>query len=356
MVGEDLMPALADPFPSAAGAAVVLPEGAASAGRGEEVAAVLFAPDSSPVAVHLEDVPALIDEDAHFVWVDLGGYAEDTLRRVGRLLELPRNAVHAALSPWQRPRLTAYTDHFFVSVTVPRLDPRAYRIGASELDLVVGRNVVVSAHKQALPFGDRLQARARQSPDLLRLDSAFMLYLVLDELLAYYEELDRHVQLEMERLEERALHDPSDAFLEDLLRFKRYAFALLQLADQHRALFVAFLRPDFRWVAGEEVEDYFEDLDGRLERLLGSLQGAKEAVTGAFDIYVSQLSHRTNQVIKVLTIVSTVLLPASVLIALFGTTVQGMRTYGPGSFVAMLLCVALVCGIALLVLKRRGWI
>jgi magnesium transporter len=361
VVGEGVFPSL-DPLnsaPAEPGNPVVLAEGPApmvSGGRQEALAVWLFAADHAPYLVPLERAPDLIQDDANFVWVDLSGYDEDTLRRVAALLQLPRHAVHAALSPWQRPRLTVYPDRFFVSVTVPRLDPVRYRVQAGEFDLLVGRNLLVSAHKQALPFGAHLSERARQSPDLVRLDAAFMLYLVLDELLAYDEELDRHLHIEIERLEERALRQPSDSFLEEVLRFKRYAFALYQLVDQHRALFSAFLRPDFRWVAGEEVEDYFEDLEGRLERLLGSLQVAHDASTGAFDLYVSHLSHRTNQIIKVLTVVSTILLPASVLIALSGTTLQGIGTYGATGFVSMLLCVALVCGAVLLIFRRRGWI
>ena len=326
----------------------------------ETVTAWLFQPDQEPVAVDPRDLPALVAVEENFVWVDLSAYAQADLREVSRLLVLHRKAVHAALSPWQRPRLAVYSDHFATSATVARLDAVAYRVQASELDLFVGRNYLVSAHKQPLPFADHLLARARHSPELVRLDAAFMLYVVLDELLAYYEELNEHVQSEIERMEERALRDTSDRFLEDLLHFKRYAFALSQLADQHRAVFAAFLRPDFTWVSGEEVEDYFEDLEGRLARLLDTLTTAKEAVNGAFDIYVSHMSHRTNAVIKLLTIVSTVLFSASIIIGIFGTTIAATlpskALASPAGLVVMLLCIAAVSGGTIVIFRRRGWI
>jgi magnesium transporter len=210
---------------------------------------------------------------------------------------------------------------------------------------------LVTAHKRPLPFADHLATRAHNSPELVAMDASFMLYLVLDETLAYYEVLNRHLQAEVELLEERALRDPTEAFLEHLLRFKRYAYALAQLAEQHRDVFAAFLRPDFPWVAGTEAEEYFRDLEARL---------AREAVVGAFDIDVSHMAHRTNQVIKMLTMVSTIILPATLIISLFGTSigasVHDLPVQTPVGLALMLLCIALVSGGILWLFHRRDWL
>jgi magnesium transporter len=329
-----------------------------SATQASHATAWLFSPDEEPRRVDLTAVPDLATLEKNFVWVDLDGYTEAEFHSVALLLGFHRQAVRAVLADWQRPRLTIYRDHFFTSTTVPHLQSKAFRVDARELDLFVGHNVFVSVHKTPLPFADRLQARVLSSPNLVQFDAPFMLYIVLDELLAYYEELNRRVHADVERMEERALHDSSDNFLEDLLQFKRYAFALSQLADQHREIFAAFLRPDFSWISGEEVEEYFEDLETRLVRLLDLLLSAKDAVNGAFEIYVSHMSHRTNQVIKLLTMVSTVLLPATLIIGIFGTnisvSVQSDKLHTPLGLGLMLLCILLVSGGTLLFFRRRG--
>jgi len=105
----------------------------------------LFRPGQEPTAVAPRDVPELITLDGAVVWVDLPAYDASDLHEIARLLGLHRKAVHAALSPWQRPRLAVYPDHFFTSATIARLDPSAYRVGAGELDLFVGRAYVVSS-------------------------------------------------------------------------------------------------------------------------------------------------------------------------------------------------------------------
>jgi len=156
------------------------------------------------------------------------------------------------------------------------------------------------------------------------------------------------------------LRDTSDRFLEDLVRFKRYAFALSQLADQHRDVLAAFLRPDFHWVSGEEVEEYYQDLLTRLTRLLDLLLQAREAVNGAFDIYVSHMAHRTNQVIRLLTIVSVVLFTASIIVSIFGTTlaatIHDSILATPFGLIVMLACVVIVSGGTLLLFSHRRWI
>lgn len=336
-------------------------EATAVDGQAPVLTAWLFRGDREPERLRkIDALPGLVTDDANFVWVDLSEYAERDVHEVGRALGLHRNAIHAVLSQWHRPTLAVYPDHFMTSATVARLDPSLYRVHAAELDLVAGNNFLVSFHKQPLPFDERVMARARHNPELVRMDAAFMLYIMLDELLAYYEEMERRLQGGIELMEERALRDTSDEFLEHLLHFKRYVFAFFQLVDQHREVFSAFLRPDFHWVCGADVEVYFRDLQSRLARLLDTLLAAREAVNGAFDIYVSNMSHRTNQVIKVLTMVSTVLLPATVIIGLFGANITGSihsSHIGPTAlFLIMLAAIVVVSGGTLWGFRRRGWV
>ena len=319
--------------------------------------ALAFTPGTAPIFVGWDAVVALLTRDDAFVWVDLSEYSAPDLQTVAATLGLHRAVTHAITSPWQRPTLINYERYFFVSATVPRLNTQTFHILAGELDLCVSKQFILSAHKLPLPFMERIVTRAQQGPELVQRDSAYLLYIILDELLAYDEELNRHIQNESELLEEQALSDASDTFLEDLLHFKRYIFGLTELVDQHREIFIAFFRPDFTAVAGEEVEGHFRDLHVRLTHLLSMLNTAKESVNSAFNIYVSHMSHRTNQIIKVLTMVSTLLLPATLIVALFGATVQNeLPGLHPIWFWLMLLSIIALCGIILFVFARQGWI
>jgi magnesium transporter len=320
------------------------------------VAAWLFREQAEPQRASVQELPELAADDGCFVWVDLDGYEASDLEAVGRQLDLPDAGVRIALAGWQRPRLGVFGERFFAAVTVPHGDPEAQRVLAGELDLFVGRNYLVSAHKRPLPFAERAWARAAQNPDLLTLDSAFLLSILVDELLAHYEDLTEGLEDEVEAMEERALTDASDAFLGDLLALKRFVFAVQRLASQHRAVLDAFLRPDFPLVGGEAVEPYFRDLEARLGRLLDALEAARDAVNGAFDLYVSRVAHRTNGIMKVLTIVSVTLLPTTVVLGFFGTNFEEPRLSTVAGFVAMVVLIVLITVGTPVLFARWGWL
>ena len=320
--------------------------------------AYAFNPHQKPRAITLTDVPDVISVDENFVWIDLSRYTPKNLQRVAECLHLPHTVVHLTLSSWQRPRLDVFDAQFFVTVTLPELDLNASRVHICQVDLFVGPNFLFSAHKKPLPFFKRILTRATHSLDVPHYNSTLMLYTILDELLIYNEEVGEHVQDQIEAMEERALTDTSNTFLSDLLHFKRYVYAINQLIEQHRDVFAAFLRPHFHVVSDQQVEVYYRDLDARLSRLADTFAAAKESTNGIFDIYVSHVSHRTNNVMKILTIVSTTLLPASVILGFFGTNnIQALPILTqPAGFALMVSCILLISALILWTFRHKGWL
>ncbi len=330
---------------------------ASSHDRPTAIASWCFREHEEPHRVQVSQLRELVTHDPNFIWVALAHYDPEDLRAIADQLDLNRVSLHMALSSWQRPRLEVYKEQYFVTATIARVDSQAYRIHASELDLFVGQNYLVTASKLPLPFAEHILARASRNPELVRLDSSYMLYIILDELLEHYEHLNEHMQGEIEKMEQRALADTSESFLQDLINLKRFTFALAQLAEQHRQIFEAFLRPDFQFISGNDVDVYFRDLEARLSRLLANLASGREAVSGAFDIYVSHVTFRTNQVIKVLTMVSTILLPITVVVAFFGTSFHSLGfLYSAGGFALMLGCIVLISASILATFHRQGWL
>jgi len=117
-------------------------------------------------------------------------------------------------------------------------------------------------------------------------------------------------------------------------------------------------RPDPRTRAGHGVEPSFHDLAARLERLLERRTAARDAVNGAFDIHVSHVAHRTNQVMKPATVVSTVVVPVTVILGIFGSWFGGppVSIFRPAGFVARLVAIVATTTTILLAFRRRGWL
>jgi len=325
-------------------------KGRKSSRRKESIRTWLFRGSGAGKEFDLKDLPQLAADNKNMAWVDLAAYDEDDLNQIAGMLKLHPVAVEAALAPWQRPRIDTFDKYFFLSVTLVEAEVAALKVKIGELDLFVGRNFLVTAHRQDLPFLDRVVERVHQSPELVRYHTAFVLYIVLDEMIDFYQAQYEELEEKIEQVEETALRDDSDAFLSDLLRLKRYVFLLGRLAEQHQTVFAAFTRPDFDFISGNDVEPYFKDLQQRLSQFVDRLFAARDAVNGAFDIYVSQISHRTNKTMKLLTVVSTVLLPATLIVGFFGTGFW--QLHNQASLDAMLVLLVAVPAAVLFALRR----
>ncbi len=319
----------------------------------------IFQVGTQPRSIEVTDIiESVNDADQSYAWIDLANYGPEELQTLAQVLQIHPVAVQVALSAWRSPRLDVFNDHFFVTATLPALQSNPYRIQTHQVSMFIGKNYLLSAHQVALPFVERVLTRGALHSENAQVDAAFLLYLILDELLTYYEDLNIQMQEEIEQMEERALLDTSDDFLTELLHFKRYTFALCQIADQHRAIFAVFMRPDFHYIPEQEIMLYYRDLAARLARLVDTLRNAKESVNGIFDIYVSHISHHTNNVMKILTIVSTILLPTTLIFTFFSTeTIQDIPilTHRVGFFL-MILSVCCVSATILWRFRNKGWL
>jgi len=322
--------------------------------RSDVVRGYLFKDGGCEEGIDVAGLGRLVKSDRNLVWVDLSEYAQTDFEEVARILNLHPLTARATLADWERPRVDVFPDYFYMSVTVVRADQHKRKLVAGELNLIVGRNYLVTAHKLPLEFGEKVLQRLKQSPEVATLHTAYALYIILEELIEHYEGLFEHIDEEIENTEEEALTATSDGFLEDLLSLKRYIFLLGRFAEQHRSVFSVLTRPDFTKVSGENVEPYFRDLQEDLARLIDKLTSARESVTEAFDIYVSQVSHRTSQLIRVLTLISTVVLPASLVTGFFATSFTWNRAlYSLPGFIVMVLLLVLTPAAILLFIRAR---
>ena len=174
-----------------------------SPGAAETRAAItsrLFGEGNETREVALGELRTLAADDNRFVWIDLNGYGQADLKAVSTELDMPEAAVQAVFGGRMRPCLNVYGERFFVAVAVPQSADDAPQVELSELDLFVGRNYLVSAHQRPLPFTERALERAVLNPAMLKLDSTFLLSILIDELIATYEELTDELEVGIEPL------------------------------------------------------------------------------------------------------------------------------------------------------------
>jgi Mg2+ and Co2+ transporter CorA len=256
-----------------------------------------------------------------------------------------------------RADLTSYPDHIHLILVAmePESEDAIDRLVRRPIDVVAGRNWVVTVHDGHVRAFTRFDATTEGETTLGALDAAGFLAAIADEVLADYLELVEAMEREIDALDERALRHPrgSEVLVGIVGLRRRIGFIRRSLAP-HRIAFAALARPEME--LHDELGKPWPALTDRLERALEAVENLRDLLLGTFDIHMGRAAQDTNEVMKVLTLLSAVLLPAVVLAGVMGMNFQVSFFDDPGNFwIVIAVMVILATGI-LLGARRRGWL
>jgi Mg2+ and Co2+ transporter CorA len=201
---------------------------------------------------------------------------------------------------------------------------------------------------------DMFRDRIRGDTELGRLDAADFVTVLVDAVLDGYLELVEGIERRIDALDEMALRSrDSSRFLNEVVLLRRRVALIRRALAPHRWTFAPLARPDF------ELEGLGKPWPGmveRLERTVDAVENARELLIGTFDVYMASAAQRTNEVMKALTILSAILLPAVVLAGVMGMNFRIGFFDNPENFWiaigAMLALAVVVLGVS----RWRGWI
>lgn len=296
-------------------------------------------------------------DDTNTLWIDLENPSEEEWSRVAEAVCLDPRAVAMAREPNRQAAVRFFGDQILVTSLAVDVDetterPRSY---VEELDALTTRNCLVTYHERPLPFAAELTARTATNPRLGRFDATYLLYAVLDTQVGHFTQQVEEIEDRVRRLEDRLLRDPSGRSIVEALVIRRHLQRVRRLIAPHREALGALVAADSP-IEEEHVENYFRDLLGRLATTIQRLDQIGDAVTGAYTIYVSSLTNRTNQQLRVLTYLSAVLLPVTAITGIFGTnfTMKEYELWEP--FYVMLAGIGAIVAGMLAFFRHRRWL
>jgi magnesium transporter len=262
--------------------------------------------------------------DRNLLWIDLDGREPEDLAAVAAATGLDEELLRRLASPAKRADLTQYADciHLVVLTIDPATgsDPASDPVGQT-IDIVGGRNWVVTIHDGPLEALGRLEAEREGETQLGALDAGTFVAAVVDEVLADYFEIVEGIERQIDRLDERALRGRQGGdVLTSIVQLRRRIGLVRRVLAPHRVAFASLARPDMD--LHEELGRPWPGLTERLDRALDAVQNLRELLLGTFDIYMGRAAQDANDVMKALTLVSAVFLPAVVLAGIMGMNFQ----------------------------------
>ena len=316
------------------------------------VSSRLFDADGTDQAVDVDSTPLDQLTDRQLLWVDIEGTDERELRAVTDALGVAPESVRTLLGPDREPRLDFVGDYF--EITVVALDEHEKPL---VLDLLAGKNWVATVHSAPVPFLGEFRQRLAPDTELGVLTAPSFLAALLDwQVGTYFAGVDRLGQA-VDDLDDRAFQAKGrENLARDLIRLRRRIGAVRRTLTPHREVFAALARPDFEVIASSESAAHYRALVDRLERAIGAVENVRELLIGSFDILMTQVGQQTNDVMRTLTIITVILLPAAVLAGVMGMNFSVGFFDEPAMFWVVVGSMVLVGVIVLLVARLKHWI
>jgi magnesium transporter len=270
--------------------------------------------------------PRIQELSAHgLTWVHLERIDSDTLVELADRFGWHELDMEDVLSKRQRPKIDEYEDYLFVVLHFPVYDAAIRRLNAGELDFFLGQDYLVTLPNVELLPVSRLFSRCREDEDLrddlFSKGSGYLLYHVLDDLFDYCFPMLDKIGHKLDRIEDDVFAGDSQEAVRDISDVKQEIISYRKIIKPERSTLRLLERHVERFLP-EELELYFDDIVDATERIWDLLDNYKEVVEAIEGTNEAVISHRHNDVLRVLTVFSVVLLPLTLIASIFGMNVN----------------------------------
>jgi magnesium transporter len=260
----------------------------------------------------------------------------------------------------QRPKVDEYEEYLFLVMQFPRFDKESGRLHAAELDIFVGPDFVITLpNEEILPLPalfERVAGREEVREQLMSKGSGYLLYEILDRSLDASFPMLGQLGRKLRRLEDDIFEGGrSSEIVRDISNAKQEIINFRAIIRPQRAVYRSLERAKQRFLT-EDLDIYFDDLTDAAERIWDVLENFMEIVAGLESTNESVLSHRLNDALRVLTAVSVILLPLTLVGTIFGMNVLFPGEGTPEAFWLILggMIVILIGMVAFF--RSRGWL
>ncbi len=285
------------------------------------------------------------------LWLDSGRAAAD-LERADTALGWTDELTDLS-EPGSRPKIAVTSK--FVRLRVIGMAQEQDQKEPVVLDLIAAPNVVVTVHDGPIDgLGLPLDVPKGETT-FGKLDAPAFTAMLLDGMLTGYFRAVETIERRIDELDDRALRAARpDEMLGDLVALRRQVAVVRRALSPQREVFYALERPGL--VLGDSVEASWPLTADRFRQAMEAVENARDLLVGSFDIAMTKAGQRTNDIMRVLTVISSVLLPAVVVAGVMGMNFKVSLFDDPGNFYVVVAAMAVLAVTILVVARLRRWI
>ncbi len=310
--------------------------------------------------VAVEALPELLRDTEGLLWLDLREESPEACTPIMRdVFGFHPLAIDDALEESHVPKVDDWGKYLYLVLHAVSYNVEENNIDTLELDVFVGANYIVTHHDTPLKAVERVWNLCQRDERHLERGPAHLLYKLADEVAADYMPVVEDIDITIDEIEDQVFDNPAPSVLEQIFGLKRALLTLRRIIGPQREALNKLGRGDYAVIpAGYGV--FFRDVYDHLVRLYDISESLRDLVGGALDTYLSVINNRMNEVMKTLTVITTMFMPISFLAGFFGMnffqpTFRFDAWTSQGAFIALMAVMLLLPVGMFLWMHKRAW-
>jgi len=291
-------------------------------------------------------------------WINIDGLHEvDIIEKLGRHFDLHPLILEDIVNTEQRPKMEDFGSYVFIALKMLDYVQEENEISSEQVSLVLGSNFVISFQEREGDVFNPIRERIKKGKGRIRkMGADYLAYALVDSIIDNYFALLERLGEGIEDAEEELVKMPTSETLQSIHKLKREMIFLRKSVWPLREVVSGLERGETPLVH-ESTRVYLRDVYDHTIQVIDNVENFRDMVSGMLDIYLSSVSNRMNEVMKVLTIFASIFIPLTFIAGVYGMNFAFMPELGwRWSYPAVLVVMALAAAALLVYFRRKRWL
>jgi len=301
-------------------------------------------------------VGEVLTNPANTIWLDIQDPTDADMALLRDQFGFHPLAIEDAIRAHERPKVDAYNDYYFVVFYAAAYNRQEDHIETHAVSLFIGANYLVTVHQDAIPDIGETLARWQAPNSPLGHRVSALVHALLDALVDDYFPLMYQVADRVEDLEDTIFIHYDESSIETIFKLKKDLLSMRRVVAPERDVLNVLLRRQLPIFTSEDVA-YLQDVYDHIVRVTDNIDTYRDLLSSALDSYLSLQSNKLNQIMKLLTIASIVLMTDALVTGIYGMNFRNMPELGWGIGHGWAMILMVVLSVALLIyFRRKKWL
>ena len=291
-------------------------------------------------------------------WINVDGLHEtDVIEKLGKCFDIHPLVQEDILNTDQRPKMEDYEKYFFFVLKMLSIDEKTHQIQSEQVSLILGNNFVISFQETVGDVFDYVRERIRKGKGRIRkMGADYLVYSLIDAIVDNYFSILEKIGDKVESMEHDVISDPNPELLQHIYNLKREMIYLRKSVWPLREVINGLLREDSKLIKkGTHV--FLRDLYDHTIQTIDTIETFRDMISGMLDIYMSSVSNKMNEVMKVLTIFAAIFIPLTFIAGVYGMNFKYMPELSiQWAYPAVWIIIIIVSVSLLAFFKHKRWL